>query len=127
MGGLEQAFLTCRWQLGCPDIRQREYRPFDWRGFRFDLAFPEPYFIAFEVDGETWVQGRHVTGSGFDSDCLKHDVATAAGWRGGHASTRRRAGLRRAHGEGVGRLYTIGLGADVNAATLRKMAGDAAR
>jgi very-short-patch-repair endonuclease len=78
---LEQAFLT-RWrQLGYPDVWQREYRPFDWRRFRFDLAAPEPHFVAVEVDGGTWVQGRHTTGSGYDSDCLKHNLATAAGWR----------------------------------------------
>jgi len=78
---LEAAFLT-RWrQLGYPDVWQREYRPFDARRFRFDLAAPAPHFVAVEVDGGTWVQGRHVTGSGFDSDCVKHNLATAAGWR----------------------------------------------
>ena len=81
MSDLEQAFLT-RWrQLGYPDIWQREYRPFEVRKFRFDLAVPEPHFVAVEVDGGTWVQGRHTTGSGYDSDCLKHNLATAAGWR----------------------------------------------
>ncbi len=37
--------------------------------------------MAVEVDGGTWSGGRHVTGSGFDSDCLKQNLATAAGWR----------------------------------------------
>ena len=81
MSDLEQAFLT-RWkQLGYPDVWQREYRPFDARRFRFDLAAPAPHFVAVEVDGGTWSGGRHVRGSGFDSDCLKHNLATAAGWR----------------------------------------------
>ena len=81
MSDLEQAFLT-RWrQLGYPDVWQREYRPFDGRRFRFDLAAPAPHFVAVEVDGGTWVQGRHTTGSGYDSDCLKHNLATASGRR----------------------------------------------
>jgi len=49
----------------------------DWR---FDLA--DPYgMLAVEIDGGTWVQGRHTRGAGYESDCRKINAATAMGWR----------------------------------------------
>ena len=65
--------------LGWP-VPVREYRFAPPRRWRFDLAWPERR-IAVEVDGGTWVGGRHVRGAGYEADCVKLNEATIAGWR----------------------------------------------
>lgn len=50
------------------------------RRWRFDIAFPE-YTIAFEVEGGTWVGGRHINPIGYAKDCEKYNTATAQGWK----------------------------------------------
>lgn len=50
------------------------------RRFRFDFAWPQ-HMIAVEIEGGTWAQGRHVTGTGFAKDCEKYNLATLSGWR----------------------------------------------
>lgn len=50
------------------------------RRWRFDLAWPERR-LAVEVDGGTWIGGRHVTGAGYERDAEKHNAAVLAGWR----------------------------------------------
>lgn len=59
---------------------QREYVFAPPRKFRFDFAFPEK-MIAAEVDGGTWMRGRHQTGNGFERDCEKLNLAASLGWR----------------------------------------------
>lgn len=55
-----------------------------WKGtgrrFRGDLVWPEHRLLV-EVDGGTWVRGRHTTGTGFENDCVKTNLAVLAGWR----------------------------------------------
>jgi hypothetical protein len=50
------------------------------RDWRFDIAIPE-YMIAVELDGGTWIQGRHSRGAGVISDMDKINAATVRGWR----------------------------------------------
>lgn len=50
------------------------------RRFRFDLCWISKA-VALEVDGGSWVGGRHVTGAGFEQDCIKLSMAAALGWR----------------------------------------------
>ena len=50
------------------------------RDWRFDVAIPE-YMIAVELDGGTWIQGRHSRGAGVISDMDKINAATVRGWR----------------------------------------------
>jgi len=64
-------------QLPTPE---REYRFKDGRRWRFDLAFPF-HRLAVEVEGGTWVSGRHTRGSGFEKDCEKYAEAAILGWR----------------------------------------------
>jgi very-short-patch-repair endonuclease len=58
----------------------REYlfaRPRRWR---FDFAHPCT-MVAIEIEGGTWVNGRHTRGSGFEADCEKYNAAAILGWR----------------------------------------------
>jgi hypothetical protein len=57
--------------------RLREAQLKDWR---FDFAIPG-LFIAFEVEGGTFTNGRHTRGVGFEEDCEKYNAATLLGWR----------------------------------------------
>lgn len=59
---------------------EREYRFKDGRRWRFDYAFPV-HRLAVEVEGGTWVDGRHSRGSGFEKDCEKYAEAVILGWR----------------------------------------------
>lgn len=47
--------------------------------FRFDFSYPKS-MVAVEVEGGTWVGGRHTTGKGFESDCVKYNLAAIDGW-----------------------------------------------
>lgn len=58
----------------------REYRFDETRRWRFDFAWPAQK-VAVEVDGGTWVGGRHTSGSGFAADIEKLNRATTLGWR----------------------------------------------
>lgn len=49
------------------------------RRWRFDMAFPE-HKIAIEIEGGTWVSGRHSRGTGMEKDMEKYAVATSRGW-----------------------------------------------
>lgn len=57
-----------------------EYRFHPERRWRFDFAFPAK-MVAVEVDGGSWIAGRHTSGVGFYNDCEKMSVAAAMGWR----------------------------------------------
>ena len=50
------------------------------RKWAFDFAWPGDH-IACEVDGGSWIGGRHTSGSGFEKDLEKHNAATELGWR----------------------------------------------
>lgn len=59
---------------------ERELRFHATRRWRFDLAWP-PRKVAVEVEGGSWVAGRHARGKGMRSDCEKYNAATLDGWR----------------------------------------------
>ena len=50
------------------------------RKWQFDFAW-EDKLLAVEVEGGTWVKGRHTRGQGFENDCEKYNAATLMGWR----------------------------------------------
>lgn len=50
------------------------------RRFRADFMWPDQALIV-EVDGGTWIGGRHQTGAGYTRDCVKLNLATLAHWR----------------------------------------------
>lgn len=61
-------------------IPLREVRFHSERKWRWDLCFPQAH-LAIEVEGGTWVNGRHSRGTGFIRDCQKHNEGTLLGWR----------------------------------------------
>ena len=58
---------------------EAEYRFAAPRRWRFDLAWPA-LRLALEVEGGTWVSGRHTRGAGFEKDCEKYNEAALLGW-----------------------------------------------
>ena len=58
---------------------EREYRFHPVRKWRCDFAWPDLKVLV-EVEGATWSGGRHVTGSGFESDCIKYNEAQLLGF-----------------------------------------------
>lgn len=64
-------------QAGIPF--EAEYR-FDLaRRWRFDFAWPA-IKLAAEIEGGSWIGGRHTRGAGFEQDVIKYNQATMDGW-----------------------------------------------
>lgn len=58
-----------------------EYRFHPTRAWRLDFAWePESWKVALEIQGATWVRGRHTRGLGYARDCEKLAEAQLAGW-----------------------------------------------
>lgn len=57
-----------------------EYRFSPTRRWRFDFAWPGAH-VALEIDGGTWIRGRHVRPRGFLADLVKLNEAAMLGWR----------------------------------------------
>lgn len=65
--------------LGLPEPTP-EHRFDPSRRWRFDFAWL-PQKVAVEIDGGTWIGGRHTSGAGYERDCHKLNAAVLAGWR----------------------------------------------
>lgn len=52
----------------------------DYRRWRFDFAWPM-HWLALEVEGGIWTQGRHTRGTGALADLEKYSEAAILGWR----------------------------------------------
>lgn len=61
-------------------LNPRRQHRFCERRWLFDFAWPD-IKLAVEVDGGTWVGGRHTRPQGFAKDCEKLNRATMDGWR----------------------------------------------
>lgn len=79
MSALEETLV---WQvkmagLPAPDREVVFAPPRKWRA---DLCW-HPYRLIVEVEGGTWIQGRHSRGAGMRKDCEKYNAAALDGWR----------------------------------------------
>jgi very-short-patch-repair endonuclease len=72
----------CAYLLGAVKITgwEREFRFAPPRRWRFDFAWPKQ-MVALEIEGGTWVGGRHNRGAGYAQDLEKYNTATVLGWR----------------------------------------------
>lgn len=75
----EERFLML-WQTLTRTPLEREYRFNVTRKWRLDFAHPATR-IGIEIEGGTWVQGRHNRPQGFAADCEKYNSAAELGWR----------------------------------------------
>ena len=50
------------------------------RRWRADRAWPHLKLLV-EVEGGIWTGGRHVTGAGYEADCVKYGEAAILGYR----------------------------------------------
>ena len=57
-----------------------EYRFHPVRRWRLDVAFPDAK-LGVEIDGGTFVRGRHARGAGIRGDMEKQAALAALGWR----------------------------------------------
>lgn len=77
---LELRFVHALIEAGLP-TPVREYRFDKTRRFRFDFAWPQRLPpVAVEIEGGSWIVGRHSRGTGFESDCVKYNLASIEGW-----------------------------------------------
>ncbi len=69
--------VLCAAGLPAP-VREHRFAP--PRRWRFDYAWPVSR-VALEIEGGTWIGGRHVRGRGYQADCEKYSEAALRGWR----------------------------------------------
>jgi very-short-patch-repair endonuclease len=75
----EESLATLiRWEKIREPVREFRFAP--PRRWRFDFSWPER-FVAVEVDGGSFVAGRHTRGQGFERDLEKLNTAALIGWR----------------------------------------------
>lgn len=58
----------------------REFRFHLTRKWKVDFAWPPDWLIV-EVEGGTWIQGRHSRGAGMRNDAIKYNEAVLMGFR----------------------------------------------
>ena len=76
MSNAELLLATQLEQAGIPF--SREVLIVEGRRFRADFVTLD---IVIEVEGGTWVEGRHSRGKGFEADCEKQNLAVIQGYR----------------------------------------------
>ena len=61
------------------DFQERYSRSKRSKRYRLDFAHPESC-TGIEIQGGVYSRGRHVTGSGYERDCKKYNLAYTSGW-----------------------------------------------
>lgn len=65
--------------VGLPEP-ESEFMFHPTRKWRSDFAWPQQKVLV-EVEGGSWVKGRHSRAYGFEADCRKYNAATELGWK----------------------------------------------
>ena len=94
MSALEDQFLSL-WQVHCPqlilerefsdiaaweaDYQERYLKSKRSKRYRLDFAHSNSR-TGIEIQGGVYNRGRHVTGSGYERDCRKYNLAYTSGW-----------------------------------------------
>lgn len=79
MSALEDTLVFGIRAVGLP-APEREFYFAKPRRWRFDLCWADRKLAA-EVEGGTWVSGRHSRGAGMRKDAEKYNTAVLYGWR----------------------------------------------
>jgi very-short-patch-repair endonuclease len=78
MSNAEESLATLiKWEK--LPVPSREYTFASPRRWRFDFAWWQ-HKVAVEVEGGSWIAGRHTRGSSFEKDCEKYNAANLKGW-----------------------------------------------
>jgi hypothetical protein len=94
LSALEDQFLSL-WQVHCPqlilerefsdiaaweaDYQERYLKSKRSKRYRLDFAHPDSR-TGIEIQGGVYNRGRHVTGSGYERDCRKYNLAYTSKW-----------------------------------------------
>lgn len=78
--GEELFALHCRVEFHLVNQPEREFPFAKPRRWRFDFAWPAKR-VAVEIEGGTWIQGRHNRGSSIEKDLEKYNTAALLGWK----------------------------------------------
>lgn len=62
------------------DFQERYAKSKRSKRYRADFAFPSSRSLI-EIQGGTYMRGRHVSGSGYDRDARKYNLAMISGWK----------------------------------------------
>ena len=76
---LENEFLWL-WKMYWGPNLKHQHKFHETRKWTFDFAHLDTR-VAVEIEGGTWVNGRHNRGQGYADDCEKYNAATALGWK----------------------------------------------
>lgn len=68
------------WKQHDGPVLVREWRFYPPRRWRLDYFQPHT-FVGIEIEGGTWVRGRHTRPGGYSKDCEKYNTAAMAGLR----------------------------------------------
>ena len=61
------------------DFQERYAKSKRSKRYRLDFAHPDSR-TGIEIQGGVYMRGRHVTGSGYERDCRKYNLAYTSGW-----------------------------------------------
>lgn len=61
------------------DFQERHAKSKRSKRYRLDFAHPNSR-TGIEIQGGVYMRGRHVTGSGYERDCRKYNLAYTSGW-----------------------------------------------
>ena len=62
------------------DFQERYAKSKRSKRYRADFALPQAQSLI-EIQGGTYMRGRHVSGSGYDRDARKYNLAMISGWK----------------------------------------------